>query len=71
VISIVTEGTIEEISFVDRPAQPEARLVAMPLSVEGLQELLGPEFVPGMPVSCDQCLLDCPGFTRLSPPSMS
>jgi hypothetical protein len=46
VISIVTEGKIEEISFVDRPVQPEARLVAIPLSVEDLQELLGPEFFP-------------------------
>jgi hypothetical protein len=44
VIAIVKEAVLEEVSIVERPAQPEARLTAIPLSTAELKEHLGPEF---------------------------
>jgi hypothetical protein len=63
VVSIVKEvERIREISVVRRPATPEARLTAVPISTPELAEFLGPGFRVGMPVSCDRCLSDCPGI---------
>jgi hypothetical protein len=66
--SIVAEMTIEELSMVDRPVQPDARLTAIPMDTKQLAEFLGPTFKPGMPVSCDRCLSECPGFDSLQRP---
>jgi hypothetical protein len=65
VISTVTSGEIREISIVRRPGQPEARFADLPVSTEKLAEALGPDFRPGIPVSCDLCLDSCPGFVEL------
>ena len=65
-IARVVSGDLQEISLVDRPAQPEARLTSIPLPTDKLQDVLGPGFTPGMPVSCDKCLSGCWGFTTLS-----
>jgi hypothetical protein len=63
VVSMVKEvEKIREISLVRRPAMPEARLTAVPISTQDLADFLGPEFKVGMPVSCDQCLSECPGI---------
>ena len=62
---IVTTGRIHEISLVRRPKQPEARLTAIPMSSAALRSALGPQFKPGMRVSCDQCLSPCAGFSEL------
>lgn len=53
---------ILEVSFVARPAQPDARLQRVSVSTSKLQQALGPQWRPGMRVSCDKCLDDCPGF---------
>jgi len=53
---------LREVSFVRRPAQPEARLVELPISTEALRTALGPGFKVGMPVSCDKCLGECEGI---------
>ena len=52
---------IEEISFVRRPGQPDARIEGHNISITELREVLGKGFEPGMPVSCDICLKGCPG----------
>jgi hypothetical protein len=72
VVSIVNEvRRIRDVSMVRQPAVPEARLTEVPISTEGLVEHLGSAFTPGMPVSCDRCLGECPGFDEFSPRSAS
>jgi hypothetical protein len=63
VISIVESGKLREISFVPRPANPEARLTRIPVPTKDLAEVLGPSFIRGIAVSCDKCLGPCPGFS--------
>ena len=65
VVSIITDVQAREVSIVDRPAQPEARLLALPVSTERLARTLGPRFQPGMQVSCDKCLEACPGIEEV------
>lgn len=66
VVSIVRNvDEIREISVVSRPAQPEARLLELPVNSESLRRHFGAAFVVGMSVSCDQCLGACPGFHEL------
>ena len=63
VISLVREvDHIREVSVVGRPAQPQARLTALPIETEVLRRRLGPAFREGMEVSCDLCLGECWGF---------
>ena len=64
VIGIVKSGHISEVSFVERPANPECHLRGMEIPPKSFAEKLGPGFRPGVPVSCDQCLNGCLGFTR-------
>jgi hypothetical protein len=64
VIAIIKQMRIVEVSLVDKPAHPEARLYSVSVSTETLQKGLGERFVPGMEVSCDMCLLDCDGLIR-------
>ncbi len=53
-----------EVSFVGRPAQPDARISRMSMNTSRLAAELGERFKPGMPVNCDRCLLRCAGITR-------
>lgn len=62
--SRVVDIHLDEISFVDKPAQPDARHTRVSVSVAELQEHLGPAWRPGMPVSCDFCLTPCRGLIR-------
>jgi hypothetical protein len=62
---------IQEVSLVGRPLQPEARLLSISLPTDELRDHLGPDFVVGMPLSCDKCLSGCWGFTTLDPPADS
>lgn len=50
------------IAWVNRPDQPDARLQSVPVELEKLRKALPPEWRPGMPVSCDRCLLPCEGL---------
>lgn len=58
------EVELLEVSFVGRPAQPDARIQVISIDTRKLREMLGPEFLPGMPVSCDRCLDPCAGPSR-------
>lgn len=62
VVSIVTEGEIREVSWVDRPGVPEARVLSLPIDTQRLLEHLPPQFRVGMPVNCDFCLMPCEGI---------
>jgi hypothetical protein len=53
---ILTELEVLEVSVVGRPAQPDARIMKVSIDTEDLQAALGPEWKPGVPVSCDRCL---------------
>ncbi len=66
-VSIITEIVrLEEISFVSRPVQPDARLQGVPFDADDLRRALGPRFRYGNDtVNCSQCHQPCEGFTRL------
>jgi hypothetical protein len=61
-IAIVMEADLKEISFVAKPAYPDARPTSLPISTESLRAAHGPSFTPGAPVSCDRCLSPCEGI---------
>jgi hypothetical protein len=62
---IITEiKEVLEVSFVARPAQPDARLHRVSVGSSGLKAALGPQWQAGMRVSCDKCLGECPGLTH-------
>jgi hypothetical protein len=61
---LITKGRILEVSVVARPAQPDARFLAVSVPISDLVEALGPDFEPGMDVSCDRCLSPCDGVSR-------
>lgn len=53
---------LREVSLVDRPAQPEARLTALPIDSANLERAFGPNFKIGMRLNCDFCLGRCHGI---------
>lgn len=63
-VRLITEADLLEVSLVGRPAQPDARLTGMSVSLNELQDRLGDRFRPGTPVTCDNCLLTCEGVAR-------
>ncbi|MDW4916433.1 hypothetical protein [Streptomyces californicus] len=64
IVSAESNMVLHEVSIVRKPAQPEARLTEIPIDIQRLAAHLGPNFLPGVRVSCDQCLGDCPGFVE-------
>ena len=64
VAACVTRMRGREVSWVRRPANPEARLSAIPVRTETLIERFGPAFEVGQPVRCDKCLGSCWGFVE-------
>ncbi|MHB8466748.1 MAG: hypothetical protein ACYDH6_19255 [Acidimicrobiales bacterium] len=63
--AMITNATLNEVSLVAKPKQPDARMLAHPVDLERLKEHLGPDFVPGMRVDCSQCLFPCAGVEHL------
>ncbi len=64
VVAIIQELDVREVSLVNKPAQPEARVVQMSVPALELQAEFGEEFIPGMDVSCDRCLSPCEGLIQ-------
>lgn len=60
-VVVVKKASMEHVALVERPDFPDARLSAVPISTDEIREVLGDNFQPGVRVSCDRCLLDCPG----------
>lgn len=63
-VSIVDRMDLEEVSFVGKPAIPDARVERESLPIEDLAKALGPDFQPGTDLACDYCLHPCPGLHR-------
>lgn len=63
-IVIVVEMQVEEVSIVDNPAFPDARITSMPYTLDDLRQTLGEDFEPGVDVACNRCLLECDGLSR-------
>jgi len=63
VIAIVKEvDVLREVSLVDVPAQPLARLTRLSASLEEIADAIGRGFVPGVAVGCTRCRLPYPGL---------
>jgi hypothetical protein len=69
VVGISINLVLEEVSFVRRPADPEARITDIPFSGGEMAAHFGSEFQEGMPVRCNACSGICPGFTEFQSPS--
>lgn len=68
VVSVIDENSkinIQEVSIVRKPAQPEARLVEIPVDLQKLAKRLGPDFLPGVRIPCNQCIEPCSGFSEI------
>ena len=55
---------LHEVSLVNKPAHPEARIQSVSISSKKLKEQFGGDFKIGMPVSCDKCLGQCDGLIK-------
>lgn len=62
---VITEADLLEISMVDRPKNPDARLTSWGIGTDELRTRLGPSWSPGMGVTCDRCLGPCDGVQEL------
>jgi hypothetical protein len=63
VIGIIKEvDVLREVSVVDVPAQPLARLTKRPVSLKAIADSFGPGFVQGIEVGCTSCSLPYPGL---------
>lgn len=62
--ALVTEiVAMDHLSVVSRPRQPSARLTGIPVSIDTLRQVVGPEFVEGIEIHCFE--LHCQGFDRM------
>jgi len=57
---------ILDVAIVDRPANPDARFMTLPVSLSELRADLDPSFRPGDEVSSDRCLSACSGLVEVS-----
>jgi hypothetical protein len=62
-VRVVTEAELLEVSLVGAPRNPDARIESMSVSTQDLRAQLGPDWRPGMRVSCDRCLNECTGIS--------
>lgn len=63
-VALIREMDLVEISFVSKPAQPDARIQRQSIDTADLRTALGEGWAPGMPVNCDFCLQSCRGLRR-------
>lgn len=61
---ILKQLDVLEVSFVGRPAQPDARIQSVSVDRSELMSKFGAAFSPGVPVTCDKCLTVCHGVSR-------
>jgi hypothetical protein len=60
-VRIVKQVDLLEVSFVARPAQPDARIMRVSVPRAELAERFGQGFQPGVQINCDRCLSPCDG----------
>jgi hypothetical protein len=61
---VMKDVNLLEVMLVGRPAQPDARIHRISIETSRLEESLGHEFYPGIPVMCDRCISPCGGIVR-------
>jgi hypothetical protein len=61
---VIKKLDLLEVSFVGRPAQPDARIERVSIEKSRLRSRLGESFEPGIAVACDRCLSPCDGVVR-------
>ncbi len=61
---VVTKAALHEVSIVDRPAQPDARIREILINDADIEASLGP-LPAGAFLKCDKCLGPCTGFDRV------
>jgi hypothetical protein len=66
-VRIIEEAELLEVSLVDRPSMPDARIMSITIPDSDLREQFGPNFQPGVPLSCNRCLSDCEGVEDRRP----
>ena len=64
-IVVVTKASVDEISIVADPAQPDARLTWVSVSTAEIKRVVGSGFEVGDEVRCDYCLHPCGGMVRI------
>jgi hypothetical protein len=64
---IITDVDVLEVSLVDRPLQPDARVMKQSIDMQSLLSVAPPDWQPGMQVNCDKCLRDCDGVVDFRP----
>ncbi|WP_416986331.1 hypothetical protein [Streptomyces sp. T028] len=60
--SRITDCVIEAVALVGRPRWQVTRITSLGVDVEDLRQALGPEFTPGIKISCDHCISGCQGL---------
>ncbi|WP_299928889.1 hypothetical protein [uncultured Nocardioides sp.] len=65
-VAIVTQLSVDEVSIVARPAQPDARIYRQSIDMKELERELGADFRPGMTLHCNKCLSECGGLKQVS-----
>lgn len=63
----IHSAKLVEVSFVPRPANPDARITSETLDMRDLRRQFGPSFKPGVRISCDRCLNRCLGVNEVDP----
>ena len=51
----IIEADLHEVSLVDRPAYPMARLKSVPVANKDLRRQFGSDFSPGVRIACNKC----------------
>ncbi|WP_419927268.1 hypothetical protein [Candidatus Poriferisocius sp.] len=64
-IRIVKKADLFEVSMVDRPSQPDARITSLPVPQADLEQAILTGGY-GSPASCDRCLYSCTGMTEFN-----
>lgn len=62
-VHIIKKAEIVEMSFVARPANPDARILRTTISLAALRGKLGAMWEPGIKINCDSCLHPCLGVS--------
>ena len=65
-VRVVKKADLFEVSLVDRPREPDARISSLQVPTADLEHTLPAGFY-GKPVSCDRCLHGCTGITEFRP----
>lgn len=61
---VIKQFDLQEVSLVDRPNVPDARIEGMSVDIADIRAELGDRFQVGMDVLCDRCLTPCDGVSR-------